>query len=40
MRIFTGQVVDVQRYHSVVDKALKEFLNQIDIERADSRARE
>ena len=40
VRVRALQIVDVQRDQRVIDEALEEFVNQIDVELADQRARE
>ena len=39
MGVASGEVIDVQGYQSVVYKALEKFLDQIDIEFANSSPR-
>ena len=40
VRVLAAQVVDVQRHQRVVDEALEELVREVDVERADQRARE
>ena len=37
MRVIAAQIIDVQGRERVVGEALKEFVNEVDIERADQR---
>src|SRR5581483_7153060 len=40
MRIRAAQVVEVHGHEGVIDESLEEFVREIDVERADQRARE
>ena len=40
MGVLAAQVVDVQRDERVIDEALEELVREVDVERADHRARE
>ncbi len=40
VRVVAAQVVDVHRHQRVVREALEEFVNEVDVERADERAHE
>jgi len=40
MRVVAAQVVDVERRQRVIDEALEELVHEVDVERADQRARE
>jgi hypothetical protein len=40
MRVLAAQVVDVQRDQCVIDKTLEELVREVDVKRADHRARE
>ena len=40
VRVLAAQVVDVQRHLRVIDEALEELVREVDVERADHRARE
>src|SRR5690606_37246620 len=40
VRIVPAQVIDVQRHLGMIDEALEEFVNKIDIEFTDTRPRE
>src|SRR3569832_1142865 len=40
MRILAAQIVDMQRYQSMIDKTLEKLMRQVDIESADHRTLE
>src|SRR5689334_6531042 len=40
MRVGATEIVDVQRAERVVGEALEEFMDEVDVERSDERARE
>ena len=40
MRVVTVQVVDMQSHQGVIDKALEEFVNQINVKISDQRSDE